>query len=290
MSPLSGRVGNSRVRFLKLPTALVQRSSPSLDPNSICSIPSASRGHSTGLQADIVVNAAAYTAVDRAQSDEAMAYAINALGAELVAKACANRGLPVIHVSTDYVFDGMSSAPYRESDLPRPLSVYGKSKYEGEQRVAVACPQHIILRTAWLHSPFGDNFVKTMLRLAQSRAHVSVVADQYGNPTYAPHLAQAIFAIASAVVEPTELGSSGACTTPPEPARHRATSSLLRYFASHGRSAARLPMFLRLPPPTTRPRHRDRSILALTGASSPTRSAYDCPTGRSAYRSASSGY
>lgn len=153
-----------------------------------------------GLQADIVVNAAAYTAVDRAQSDEAMAYAINALGAEHLAKACARRELPIIHVSTDYVFDGTSSTPYRESDLPRPLSVYGKSKYEGEQRVAVACPQHIILRTAWLHSPFGDNFVKTMLRLAQSRSHVSVVADQHGNPTYAPHLARAIFAIASGVV------------------------------------------------------------------------------------------
>jgi dTDP-4-dehydrorhamnose reductase len=160
------------------------------------------------LPVDIVVNAAAYTAVDRAESDEATAYGVNALGAERVAKACAGRGVPLIHVSTDYVFDGGSSVPYRESDPARPLSVYGKSKYEGEQRVAHACAQHIILRTAWLHSPFGDNFITAMLRLAQSHAKVSVVADQYGNPTYAPHLAQAILAVARHVVKPSA-GSMG---------------------------------------------------------------------------------
>lgn len=155
------------------------------------------------LSVDLVVNAAAYTAVDRAQSDEALAYAVNALGAEHVAKACASRGVPLIHLSTDYVFDGLSAAPYRETDTARPLSVYGKSKYEGEQRVAIACPHHIILRTAWLHSPFGDNFVKSMLRPARSRSKVSVVADQCGNPTYAPHLAQAILAVAQHVARPS---------------------------------------------------------------------------------------
>jgi dTDP-4-dehydrorhamnose reductase len=132
------------------------------------------------------VNTGAYTAVDRAETDEGMAYAINALGAERVAMACARGGVPLIHVSTDYVFDGASSAPYRESDSARPLSVYGKSKYEGEQRVAAACAQHLIVRTAWLHSPFGDNFVKTMLRLATSRTTASVVADQYGNSASDP--------------------------------------------------------------------------------------------------------
>jgi dTDP-4-dehydrorhamnose reductase len=147
-----------------------------------------------------VVNAAAYTAVDQAESEEAAAYAVNALGAEQLAKACARRSIPLIHVSTDYVFDGASSTPYAETDAARPLSAYGKSKYEGEQRVAVACPQHVILRTAWLHSPFGENFVKSMLRLADRRAKISVVADQYGNPTYAPHLAQAILVLANRIV------------------------------------------------------------------------------------------
>jgi len=146
--------------------------------------------------ADIVVNAAAYTAVDQAERDASAAFAINAAGAEHVAEACARLALPLIHISTDYVFDGMKPSPYLESDLTGPTTVYGRSKCEGEQQVAQTCPHHIILRTAWLHSPFGHNFVKTMLRLAGEREQISVVDDQFGSPTYALHLAEIILAIA----------------------------------------------------------------------------------------------
>ena len=146
--------------------------------------------------ADIVVNAAAYTAVDQAERDASAAFAINAAGAEHVAEACARLALPLIHISTDYVFDGMKPSPYLESDLTGPTTVYGRSKCEGEQQVAQTCPHHIILRTAWLHSPFGHNFVKTMLRLASEREQISVVDDQFGSPTYALHLAEIILAIA----------------------------------------------------------------------------------------------
>ncbi len=148
---------------------------------------------------DIVVNAAAYTAVDQAESDASAAFAINAAGAKHVAAACARLGLPLIHISTDYVFDGMKPSPYLESDPTSPTTVYGRSKCEGEQQVARTCPHHIILRTAWLHSPFGHNFVKTMLRLAGEREQISVVDDQFGSPTYAPHLADVILAIADRV-------------------------------------------------------------------------------------------
>jgi len=145
---------------------------------------------------DIVVNAAAYTAVDQAESDASAAFAINAAGAEHVAAACARLALPLIHISTDYVFDGTKPSPYLENDPTGPTTVYGRSKCEGEQQVARICPHHIILRTAWLHSPFGHNFVKTMLRLAGEREQISVVDDQFGSPTYAPHLADVILAMA----------------------------------------------------------------------------------------------
>jgi dTDP-4-dehydrorhamnose reductase len=149
---------------------------------------------------DVVVNAAAYTAVDRAESESALADGINARGAEHVAKACAAHSIPIIHISTDYVFDGMKDAPYREDDPTGPINAYGRSKLEGEARVADACARHLILRTAWVHSPWGSNFVKTMLRLAAERPAVGVVGDQKGSPTYAPHLAEVVLAIASRVV------------------------------------------------------------------------------------------
>ena len=149
---------------------------------------------------DVVVNAAAYTAVDRAESEWALADGINARGAEYVAKACAAHSIPIIHISTDYVFDGSKDSPYREDDPTGPINAYGRSKLEGEARVADACARHLILRTAWVHSPWGGNFVKTMLRLAAERPAVSVVGDQKGSPTYAPHLAEVVLAIASRVV------------------------------------------------------------------------------------------
>jgi dTDP-4-dehydrorhamnose reductase len=147
----------------------------------------------------IVVNAAAYTAVDKAETEPAIAHALNALGAEHVATACAANAIPIIHLSTDYVFDGTKDAPYVEDDPTAPINVYGRTKLEGEQRVASACERHLILRTAWVHSPWGANFVKTMLRLAATRPNIGVVDDQKGSPTYAPHLAAIVLAIAARV-------------------------------------------------------------------------------------------
>ena len=159
------------------------------------------------LDVDVLINAAAYTAVDRAEAEQAAAFAANAQGAGFVARACAERGIPIIHVSTDYVFDGRKNAPYVETDPTSPVCVYGRSKRDGEDQVARACAEHIILRTAWVHSPFGANFVKTMLRLGKERDEISVVSDQLGTPTYAPHLAEAIVTIAQRMLaEPANIG------------------------------------------------------------------------------------
>ena len=145
---------------------------------------------------DIVVSAAAYTAVDKAESDHDLAFAINATGAGEVAAAAARLGVPVIHLSTDYVFDGASSRPYRETDDTNPLGVYGRSKLEGERAVAAAHPHHVILRTAWVYAPFGKNFVRTMLLLAGTRDEISVVADQWGCPTGAIDIARTLIKVA----------------------------------------------------------------------------------------------
>jgi len=148
------------------------------------------------LAADIVINAAAYTAVDKAESEADLAFRINRDGAAAVAEACANRKLPLIHLSTDYVFAGDQPEPWSEADPCQPQSVYGASKLAGEQAVQAAWPAAVILRTAWVHSPFGNNFVRTMLRLSTERDRLRVVADQHGSPTYAPDLAVAILAMA----------------------------------------------------------------------------------------------
>lgn len=145
---------------------------------------------------DVVVSAAAYTAVDQAEDEPELALAVNAAGAAAVAEAAKACGAPVIHLSTDYVFAGNSDKPYVETDPTGPRSVYGSSKLEGERLVAAAHPQHIILRTAWVYSPFGKNFVKTMLRLAETRDGLSVVSDQWGNPTSALDIAEAVIRVA----------------------------------------------------------------------------------------------
>ena len=149
---------------------------------------------------DVVINTAAYTAVDKAEAEPELAYAINAEGAGRVAEACARKNIPLIHISTDYVFNGALARPYREDDQAAPLGVYGQSKLEGERRVADVWQRHIILRTAWVYSPFGHNFVKSMLRLAANRSEIGVVDDQVGNPTYAPHLAAGILAVARQIM------------------------------------------------------------------------------------------
>jgi dTDP-4-dehydrorhamnose reductase len=145
---------------------------------------------------DVVINPAAYTAVDKAESEPDRAFAINRDGARAVAIAAANRGAPIIHLSTDYVFDGNKMGAYVESDPVAPQGVYGRSKLEGELAVAEANPRHVVLRTSWVYAPFGSNFVRTMLRLAAERDRLRVVDDQIGCPTYAPDIASAIIAIA----------------------------------------------------------------------------------------------
>ena len=146
---------------------------------------------------DVVVSAAAYTAVDKAESEPERAFAVNAAGAGAVAGAAAALGLPLIHLSTDYVFSGDGSRPWREDDPTGPAGIYGASKLAGEAAVLAAHDNAAILRTAWVFSPFGGNFVKTMLRLAAERGEVSVVADQFGNPTSALDIADGVLAVAA---------------------------------------------------------------------------------------------
>lgn len=144
---------------------------------------------------DYVINAAAYTAVDKAEKEPELAYAINATGVLHLADECHKASIPLIQISTDYVFDGQHDKPYSETDMAAPLSVYGKSKWEGEQAVRHILSQHIILRTSWVFGYFGSNFVKTMLRLARDQAVLRIVSDQYGCPTAAKEVALAIWQI-----------------------------------------------------------------------------------------------
>ncbi len=148
----------------------------------------------------LVINAAAYTQVDKAESEPDLAFAVNAEGPGALAQACAQADIPLIHVSTDYVYDGKKNSPYDEADIPAPMGVYGRSKLAGEDRVRKAGGRHLILRTAWVYSPWGSNFVKTMLRLADERDELGVVADQFGCPTYAPHLADAVMELSRQIV------------------------------------------------------------------------------------------
>jgi dTDP-4-dehydrorhamnose reductase len=153
------------------------------------------------LRPEIVVNAAAYTAVDRAESEPERALAVNCGAARQIADLCAAHGAALVHISTDYVFDGSKIGPYIESDDPNPLSVYGRSKEAGERAVRAALARHVILRTSWLFGAHGQNFVKTMLRLADERDALCVVADQIGCPTPASYLAEAIIAVCRAIGE-----------------------------------------------------------------------------------------
>jgi dTDP-4-dehydrorhamnose reductase len=145
---------------------------------------------------DVIVNAAAYTAVDDAEKERDAAFAINEAGARAVAEAASALGAPVIQLSTDYVFDGAKAGRYVETDATGPVGAYGASKLAGERAVAAVADNHVILRCAWVYSPFGKNFVRTMLRLAETRDEVGVVADQHGGPTSAHDIAGACVKIA----------------------------------------------------------------------------------------------
>ncbi len=149
----------------------------------------------SAFQPDIVINAAAYTAVDQAESEQDQAFAVNRDGTQHLADTCREMSVPLIHISTDYVFDGTAQIPYREDHSPSPLGTYGVSKWQGEAALRARHPMHLIIRTSWLYSHSGRNFVQTMLRLGRERETLRVVNDQYGCPTYSRDLAGAIVAI-----------------------------------------------------------------------------------------------
>lgn len=149
------------------------------------------------ISPDLIVSAAAYTAVDQAETDEALALAVNGVAPGELARVSRQLNVPIVHISTDYVFDGLKCTPYVETDTVAPLSAYGRSKLEGERRVAEQTDNYAILRTAWVYSPFGKNFLRTMLSLAGVRDELNVVGDQFGNPTSALDIAEAVLSVAT---------------------------------------------------------------------------------------------
>lgn len=147
------------------------------------------------IKPNFCVNCAAYTAVDKAETETDLAYKINVLAVENLANACKKHNIPFIHISTDFVFDGTKNTPYLETDITNPLGIYGKTKLDGELILQKTWKKYIIIRTSWVYSQFGNNFMKTMLRLGTEKTELSVVSDQTGTPTYAVDLAHAILKI-----------------------------------------------------------------------------------------------
>ena len=193
---LNGQVASALKERAPAGVTIVPLGRPALDLGDLATIAPAI----AAARPDVVVNAAAFTAVDLAESQEEEALLVNGRAAGAVAQAADALGVPVIQISTDYVFDGALDRPYREDDATSPISAYGRSKLAGEEAVAAATDNYAILRTAWVYSPFGKNFVRTMIRLAETRAEIGVVADQAGNPTNALDIADAILAVARNLV------------------------------------------------------------------------------------------
>lgn len=190
----SGQVGQALARLAPQGVELVMPTRAEMDLSDPASVEAffATRDWSA------VISSGAYTAVDKAEGDVAAAWAANAVGPAALAAASVKAGIPILHLSTDYVFDGSGSGFYAEDAPVAPIGVYGASKEGGEQAVRTANPQHIILRTAWVVSPFGNNFVKTMLRLGADRPELRVVGDQYGCPTSALDIAQTLLTLLTA--------------------------------------------------------------------------------------------
>jgi dTDP-4-dehydrorhamnose reductase len=154
---------------------------------------------------DMLVNAAAYTNVDRAETDKKACFAVNVSGPEKLAAVCRNNGIPMIHISTDYVFNGAGKIPYSEKSRVKPVNIYGQSKADGEKSVRNVLDNHIILRTSWLYGVHGQNFVKTVLKLGKEKEVIGIVSDQFGSPTSAADLAETILAIASRIMNKSEI-------------------------------------------------------------------------------------
>ena len=189
----SGQVGQELNRLSKL--AGITCIAPSSSKVDIADEQAVLACVENSLPLDFVVNASAYTAVDKAESEQELAYKVNAIGPGLLAKACAENDIPLVHISTDYVFDGEADTPYTETSPVNPINVYGASKLQGDLHVLENCPHSIILRTAWVFGSHGTNFVKTMLKLGQTRTELNVVSDQIGCPTEASYIASAIMEI-----------------------------------------------------------------------------------------------
>ncbi len=192
------------------------------------------------LRPRIVVNAAAYTSVDRAERDADAAFAVNARGVAQLAALCAERATPLIHISTDYVFDGRKSEPYREDDPVCPLNAYGASKLAGEDAIRACHPHHVIIRTSWLYGATGVNFFTTMLRLARERDEVAVVDDQRGAPTYACDLAEAVMVAARAVLAGDAAPSTYHVSSAGETSWHGFAAEIFARTAAHGMRTPRL--------------------------------------------------
>lgn len=196
------------------------------------------------LKPGIIINAGAYTAVDKAEQESEQADRVNHLGAKNMAEACAERSIPLIHLSTDYVFDGTSNTPYTESDAPNPINIYGKTKWQGEEAIRASCSQHIILRVSGIFSAYGNNFFNTMLKLNKTKPDLRVVADQYTCPTYAGDIAGTLLTL---IKNLTHFGTYHYCSTPPTSWHHFAEFILQRDIptitTAEYPTAAKRPMF-----------------------------------------------
>lgn len=195
----TGQLGQELIRLLPLSLTVCALGRADID------LSQAQHLHQTvlAMQPDLIVNAAAYTAVDQAEQEPDAAFAVNASVPATLAVVAKQLSIPLIHISTDYVFDGQHYLPYRETDAPDPVGVYGRSKLAGEEAIRQAWDNHYIVRTAWLYGALGKgNFVKTMLRLGQSRAELGVVCDQIGSPTSTQYLAEGILKLVDGLINP----------------------------------------------------------------------------------------
>ncbi len=198
----NGQVGSELVeRARDFPVELIATGERELDIGNAAAI----QRYVDDQRPDLLINAAAYTAVDKAEQDRERCFRVNRDASGLLADACARAGIPLFHISTDYVFDGRLDRPYRETDPPGPINTYGRSKWEGEQRVGERLERHLILRVAWVFGPHGNNFVKTIARLARERDELSIVADQLGSPTPASAIATTLLELASRLARDGDL-------------------------------------------------------------------------------------